>query len=110
MALLYTVGGGFYVSRIPQKWKPGAFDIAGHSHQVFHVFVVPAALVHSAAIIFIPEFCRGSPVCMLVIFETSIEIDDTHKDRAFSFIQKHTTSVHKHELIMGKVFLSRRAF
>ncbi|KAI3996642.1 hypothetical protein MKX01_009474 [Papaver californicum] len=29
----------FYVSRVPERWKPGAFDSAGRSHQIFHIFV-----------------------------------------------------------------------
>lgn len=63
MAVLYAAGAGFYVSRIPERWKPGAFDIAGHSHQLFHVFVVLAALVHSAATLYIIDFRRSSPTC-----------------------------------------------
>ncbi|XP_022134595.1 heptahelical transmembrane protein 2 isoform X2 [Momordica charantia] len=63
MAVLYAAGAGFYVSRIPERWKPGAFDIAGHSHQIFHVFVVLAALAHSAATLFIIDFRRNSPTC-----------------------------------------------
>ncbi|KAF2591229.1 hypothetical protein F2Q70_00041373, partial [Brassica cretica] len=47
--LSYAVGAVFYVSRVPERWKPGAFDIAGHSHQIFHVFVVLGALVHCVA-------------------------------------------------------------
>ncbi|KAI9117688.1 hypothetical protein K1719_011854 [Acacia pycnantha] len=35
MALLYLTGAAFYISRIPERWKPGSFDIAGHSHQIF---------------------------------------------------------------------------
>ncbi|KAL5842178.1 hypothetical protein ACOSQ3_012781 [Xanthoceras sorbifolium] len=61
MALLYTVGAGFYVSRIPERWKPGAFDIAGQSHQIFHVFVVLGALTHCAATLVIMDFRRNSP-------------------------------------------------
>lgn len=63
MAFLYSVGAGFYVSRIPERWKPGAFDIAGHSHQIFHVFVVLAALAHCAATLVILDFRRTSPAC-----------------------------------------------
>ncbi|KAL6330696.1 hypothetical protein AAG906_009124 [Vitis piasezkii] len=40
MALSYGIGTIFYVTRIPERWKPGCFDIAGHSHQIFHVLVV----------------------------------------------------------------------
>ncbi|KAL8493122.1 hypothetical protein ACS0TY_024362 [Phlomoides rotata] len=59
MGLLYGVGAGIYVARIPERWKPGAFDIVGHSHQIFHVFVVAAALAHSAAALIIMEWRRG---------------------------------------------------
>lgn len=49
MALFYIVGTMFYVSRIPERWKPGAFDLAGQSHQIFHVFVILGALAHYGA-------------------------------------------------------------
>ncbi|XP_028778236.1 heptahelical transmembrane protein 1 [Neltuma alba] len=49
MGLFYLTGTMFYVSRIPERWKPGWFDLAGHSHQIFHVFVVFGALAHYAA-------------------------------------------------------------
>ncbi|GMH20575.1 hypothetical protein Nepgr_022416 [Nepenthes gracilis] len=54
MALFYLAGTGFYVTRIPERFKPGWFDIAGHSHQIFHVFVIMGALAHyGAALIFL---------------------------------------------------------
>ncbi|KAI3443884.1 hypothetical protein Pfo_000549 [Paulownia fortunei] len=49
MALSYLIGTMFYVSRVPERWKPGWFDLAGHSHQIFHVFVVMGALAHYGA-------------------------------------------------------------
>ncbi|KAL0340169.1 UNVERIFIED_CONTAM: Heptahelical transmembrane protein 2 [Sesamum radiatum] len=61
MGLLYGIGAFFYVTRIPERWKPGAFDIVGHSHQIFHVFVVAAALAHCAATLIIMEWRRGLP-------------------------------------------------
>ncbi|GAB4853632.1 Casein kinase I hhp2 [Ancistrocladus abbreviatus] len=63
MGLLYAIGAGFYVSRIPERWKPGAFDIAGHSHQIFHVFVVGGALTHSIATQLIMNWHQGLPSC-----------------------------------------------
>lgn len=63
MGLLYAAGSGFYISRIPERWRPGAFDIVGHSHQIFHVFVVAAALTHSAATLVIMDWRRGFPTC-----------------------------------------------
>ncbi|PIN08244.1 hypothetical protein CDL12_19201 [Handroanthus impetiginosus] len=58
MGVLYGVGAVFYVTRIPERWKPGAFDIVGHSHQIFHVFVVVAALAHSVATLIVMEWRR----------------------------------------------------
>ncbi|PON59481.1 AdipoR/hemolysin-III-related [Trema orientale] len=49
MAFFYLTGTGFYVSRIPERLRPGWFDLAGHSHQIFHVFVVMGALAHYGA-------------------------------------------------------------
>jgi len=46
MGLLYVIGAALYAMRIPERFFPGKFDIWLHSHQIFHVFVVCAALVH----------------------------------------------------------------
>lgn len=63
MGLLYGVGAAFYVSRVPERWRPGVFDLAGHSHQIFHVFVVGGALAHAAATLVILNWRRGMPSC-----------------------------------------------
>ncbi|KAA8522829.1 hypothetical protein F0562_009252 [Nyssa sinensis] len=63
MGILYAVGAGFYITRIPERWKPGAFDIAGHSHQIFHMFVVAGALAHCAATLVIMDWRRAAPTC-----------------------------------------------
>lgn len=46
MGALYIVGALLYVLRIPERFFPGKFDIWLHSHQLFHVLVIAAALVH----------------------------------------------------------------
>ncbi|CAN1328735.1 Heptahelical transmembrane protein 2 [Linum perenne] len=63
MAVLYASGAGFYVSRVPERWRPGVFDIAGQSHQIFHVFVVLAAVAHSFATLIVMDFRQRSPSC-----------------------------------------------
>ncbi|ONK70492.1 uncharacterized protein A4U43_C05F34270 [Asparagus officinalis] len=63
MGLAYATGAGFYVSRVPERWKPGAFDIAGHSHQIFHVFVLVGALTHYAATNVLLHWRDGGAVC-----------------------------------------------
>lgn len=49
MGVLYGLGALIYATRIPERWKPGKFDIAGHSHQLFHVLVVAGAYTHYQA-------------------------------------------------------------
>lgn len=46
MGLLYGLGALLYAARVPERWKPGLFDLAGHSHQIFHVLVVAGAFTH----------------------------------------------------------------
>ncbi|KAJ8765759.1 hypothetical protein K2173_014881 [Erythroxylum novogranatense] len=46
MGLLYGTGALVYATRIPERWMPGKFDIAGHSHQLFHILVVAGAYAH----------------------------------------------------------------
>ncbi|KAL1531080.1 heptahelical transmembrane protein 2-like isoform X1 [Salvia divinorum] len=62
MGLMYGVGAVIYITRVPERWKPGAFDIVGHSHQIFHVFIVAAALAHCAACLMIMDWrCSLTP-------------------------------------------------
>ncbi|KAJ6822791.1 heptahelical transmembrane protein ADIPOR3-like [Iris pallida] len=49
MGTFYGLGALVYAARIPERWKPGKFDIAGHSHQLFHVLVVAGAFTHYKA-------------------------------------------------------------
>ncbi|GAV83587.1 HlyIII domain-containing protein/Exostosin domain-containing protein [Cephalotus follicularis] len=56
MAIFYLTGTMFYVTRIPERWKPGWFDLAGHSHQIFHVLVVMGALAHYGATLIFLEW------------------------------------------------------
>ncbi|KAG9455943.1 hypothetical protein H6P81_000451 [Aristolochia fimbriata] len=59
MALAYATGAAFYVTRVPERWRPGAFDIAGHSHQIFHVFVIAGALAHCKASLVLRDWRDG---------------------------------------------------
>lgn len=60
--MLYIAGAGIYAvstlhqghassltslkARVPERWRPGTFDIWGSSHQIFHILVVFAAAAH----------------------------------------------------------------
>ncbi|PNP49910.1 hypothetical protein THARTR1_09440 [Trichoderma harzianum] len=43
---MYIFGAALYVARWPERSFPGAFDIWGSSHQIFHMFVLLAAATH----------------------------------------------------------------
>ncbi|KAG0465991.1 hypothetical protein HPP92_020155 [Vanilla planifolia] len=63
MAAAYGAGAAVYVCRVPERWWPGAFDIAGHSHQIFHLFVLVGALTHYAAITVLLNWRLGGGGC-----------------------------------------------
>ncbi|KAI0856722.1 mPR-like GPCR protein [Xylaria cubensis] len=48
---LFLIGAVTYASRFPECIKPGTFDIFGSSHQIFHILVVVATLVHLIGIL-----------------------------------------------------------
>lgn len=51
MASVYVSGAGLYISRIPERFFPGRFDIWASSHQLFHVCVLVAAYLHYGVIV-----------------------------------------------------------
>jgi adiponectin receptor len=51
MAIFYIGGALIYGARIPERWWPGKFDLFFHSHQIFHLFVVMAAIFHYVGVI-----------------------------------------------------------
>lgn len=46
MFFLYAAGLVIYLSKVPERWFPGRFDLWLHSHQLWHVFVLCSAVVH----------------------------------------------------------------
>lgn len=46
MGAMYIGGACLYVFRVPERFYPGKFDVWASSHQLFHVCVLAAALVH----------------------------------------------------------------
>ncbi|KAH7665422.1 AdipoR/hemolysin-III-related protein [Dioscorea alata] len=49
MGAFYALGVLVYAARVPERWMPGRFDLAGHSHQLFHVLVIAGAYTHYLA-------------------------------------------------------------
>ena len=46
VGFLYIFGTFFYISRIPERYFPGKFDLVFASHQIWHLTVFLAAYVH----------------------------------------------------------------
>ena len=42
----YVSGALMYINRIPERFKPGNFDIFGSSHQIFHCLIVVGVITH----------------------------------------------------------------
>ncbi|QLG74405.1 hypothetical protein HG535_0G02880 [Zygotorulaspora mrakii] len=49
--IFYILGAFLYGIRFPERLAPGKFDIWGHSHQLFHLLVVIAALCHLCGVV-----------------------------------------------------------
>jgi adiponectin receptor len=64
MYACYMAGVVVYLTRVPERWKPGAFDYFAHSHQVWHVLVVLAALAQFFAIVSVYE--HHEQVCSII--------------------------------------------
>ena len=56
---LYVTGAGIYAARIPERWRPGRFDVWGSSHQIFHVLVLLAAVAHLVGLLKAFDFEHG---------------------------------------------------
>uniref|UniRef100_A0A7S1AL49 Uncharacterized protein n=1 Tax=Noctiluca scintillans TaxID=2966 RepID=A0A7S1AL49_NOCSC len=50
-AVGYLGGAVFYVGQMPERWRPGYFDLFGQSHQIFHTLVLVAAACMMEAVI-----------------------------------------------------------
>ena len=49
--------------RMPEAWRPGKFDIWGHSHQIFHVFMVVGLTIHFSAFAKAFDYTHRSKQC-----------------------------------------------
>eukprot|EP00058_Branchiostoma_floridae_P017960 XP_002603449.1 hypothetical protein BRAFLDRAFT_280976 [Branchiostoma floridae] len=47
--LLMIIAGFFFGSEIPQRFFPGACDVIGHGHQIFHVIITASVMVQLEA-------------------------------------------------------------
>lgn len=46
MGALYIIGVLIFIARFPEKYFPGRFDLLGSSHNIWHFFVLAAAISH----------------------------------------------------------------
>lgn len=72
MAAIYLTGAGLYVFRIPERFKPGAFNVWAHSHQLFHLCVIAAAIVHCDTLLFMVKYRLLAGSCADALRSASI--------------------------------------
>ncbi|KAJ4265016.1 hypothetical protein NW762_005259 [Fusarium torreyae] len=46
VALFNAIGVVAYALKVPERFSPGKFDIVGQSHQILHVSVIIAGMMH----------------------------------------------------------------
>lgn len=59
------LGAVIYSLRIPECYFPGKFDILGHSHQIFHILVVAASIMHLVGLLKAYEHEYYYPRCAM---------------------------------------------
>ncbi|KAJ8498268.1 hypothetical protein OPV22_008820 [Ensete ventricosum] len=74
MAIAYASGAGVYVSRIPEKWRPGEFDLIGHSHQIFHILVLVGALMHYVATTVLRNWLDRAMTSCSVFYDSRVSL------------------------------------
>jgi len=67
---MYITGAVLYATQTPERFFPGKVDLLGASHQIFHIFVVLAALAHYISIYKAYQHVHGtkSAACPVPIF------------------------------------------
>lgn len=75
----YSLGATLYVLRIPERFFPGKFDIWASSHQLFHMCVVTAALVHYDSLLNMVKYrldigdcIEGLPISMRELLQVTV--------------------------------------
>jgi len=58
---LYLFGALVFVQKVPERWFPGRFDYAFHSHQLWHIFVTSAAYSHYRCVQSMMDFRLETP-------------------------------------------------
>jgi len=70
LAVINFSGAAIYAVRIPERWFPETFDLAGHSHNWMHVLVLAGALVRLRGLLVVSaqslSYDRGT-VCSEII-------------------------------------------
>jgi adiponectin receptor len=63
--LVYLTGALLYAAKLPERWRPGWFDYAGGSHNIWHLAVLGGILYHYVAMqsFFSEAYRRASLEC-----------------------------------------------
>ncbi|KAF8242063.1 HlyIII-domain-containing protein [Wilcoxina mikolae CBS 423.85] len=57
--VLYLVGTAVFALRVPERWRPGKYDLVGASHQIMHFFALAAAVAQLKALVTAFDFLHG---------------------------------------------------
>ena len=71
MAFLYIAGATLYVIRFPERLFPGKFNTWASSHQIFHICVVCAAVVHYDTLLSLIKYRMSFDSCAMELVGTT---------------------------------------
>ena len=63
MGGVYILGAVIYVLRVPERFFPGKFNTWASSHQLFHICVVCAALIHYDTLLSMIKYRMSTQTC-----------------------------------------------
>jgi adiponectin receptor len=75
MGGVYVIGAVIYVVRFPERFFPGKFNTWASSHQLFHICVVCAALVHYDTLLNMIKYRLSTDSCALELIHTLPNLD-----------------------------------
>jgi adiponectin receptor len=70
---LYILGPVIYAVWVPERLRPGKFDIVGSSYQTFHVLIVCAAAAHQIGLLRAFDYRRSgiAEACPGLVYDSA---------------------------------------
>ena len=103
--------------RVPERWFPGKFDLFFNSHQIWHICVVLAALIHWRSCMMMLEWRDASGGCAAPVTSSLSTLQTHMRDQGHDVFSaeevwarlSHYVHEHLHSLGHGGLIPNRTA-